>query len=187
MAVAPRTSPLRRTVWHRGSSSASGRLRLRALRLAQPVPSGGDRAIYRRPINPSTSALSHGQSNVATSTSALFGIYRWGWGFSTSQDFNGDMGAHRVLRLILDPRHGAALARRSVRLPAPMERGACAHGQCAPRHAPLDRHGRGHLPDGVASNGLISASGRVIGPTACTPSSSPARPLARRRTSPPTS
>jgi Concanavalin A-like lectin/glucanases superfamily len=28
---------------------------------------------------------------VATSTSALFGIYRWGWGFSTSQDFNGDI------------------------------------------------------------------------------------------------
>ena len=23
--------------------------------------------------------------------SALFGIYRWGWGFSTSQDFNGDI------------------------------------------------------------------------------------------------
>ena len=28
---------------------------------------------------------------AATSTSALFGIYRWGWGFSTSQDFNGDI------------------------------------------------------------------------------------------------
>src|ERR671918_2566159 len=55
----------------------------------------------------------------------------------------------RVLRLILDPRHGAALARRSVRLPAPMERGARAHGQCATRHAPLDRHRRGHLPDGI--------------------------------------
>jgi hypothetical protein len=26
---------------------------------------------------------------AATSTSALFGIYRWGWDFSTSQDFNG--------------------------------------------------------------------------------------------------
>src|SRR5687767_14380234 len=49
--------------------------------------------------------------------------------------------AHRVLRLILDPRHGAALARRSVRLPAPMGRGACALGECAnpprpPRPAP---------------------------------------------------
>jgi hypothetical protein len=30
-------------------------------------------------------------SAAATSTSALFGIYRWGWGFSTSQDFNGDI------------------------------------------------------------------------------------------------
>jgi hypothetical protein len=28
---------------------------------------------------------------AATSTSATFGIYRWGWGFSTSQDFNGDI------------------------------------------------------------------------------------------------
>jgi hypothetical protein len=28
---------------------------------------------------------------AATNTSALFGIYRWGWGFSTSQDFNGDV------------------------------------------------------------------------------------------------
>ena len=46
--------------------------------------------------------------------------------------------ARRVLRLILHPRHGAALARRSVRLPAPMGRGACAHGECAARHAPLD-------------------------------------------------
>jgi hypothetical protein len=28
---------------------------------------------------------------AATNTGALFGIYRWGWGFSTSQDFNGDI------------------------------------------------------------------------------------------------
>jgi hypothetical protein len=28
---------------------------------------------------------------AATNTSALFGIYRWGWGFSTSQDSNGDI------------------------------------------------------------------------------------------------
>jgi Concanavalin A-like lectin/glucanases superfamily len=26
---------------------------------------------------------------AVTNTSALFGIYRWGWGFSTSQDFDG--------------------------------------------------------------------------------------------------
>ena len=60
--------------------------------------------------------------------------------------------ADRMLRLILDPRHGAPLARRSVRLPAPMERGACALWQCATRHAPLDRHGRGHFLDGVTSH-----------------------------------
>ena len=37
-------------------------------------------------------------------------------------------------------------------LPAPpMKRGACAHGECATRHAALDRHGRRHLPDGIAS------------------------------------
>ena len=28
---------------------------------------------------------------AAANTSASFGIYRWGWGFSTSQDFNGDI------------------------------------------------------------------------------------------------
>jgi hypothetical protein len=59
-------------------------------------------------------------------------------------------------RSVTDPRHGAALARRSVRLPAPVERRACAHGQCASHNAPLDRHRRGRLPDGVASNGLQS-------------------------------
>ena len=56
---------------------------------------------------------------TATNTSALFGIYHWGWGFSTSHDFNGDI-ALIACFAILDPRHGAALARRSVRLPAPM-------------------------------------------------------------------
>ena len=59
--------------------------------------------------------------------------------------------ADRVLRLLLDPRHGAALARRSVRLPAPTERGAGALWQCPTCDAPLDRHRRGRLPDGVAS------------------------------------
>ena len=28
---------------------------------------------------------------AATNTSALFGIYRWSWGSSPSQDFNGDI------------------------------------------------------------------------------------------------
>jgi hypothetical protein len=69
--------------------------------------------------------------------------------------------AHRVLRLVLDPRHGAALARRSVRLPAPMARAACAHGERATHNAPLDWHRRDHLPNGVASNGLVSARRRV--------------------------
>jgi hypothetical protein len=43
---------------------------------------------------------------------------------------------HRVLRRVVDPRHGTALARRSVRLPAPMERSACAHGQPPPATPP---------------------------------------------------
>jgi hypothetical protein len=33
--------------------------------------------------------------------------------------------------MLATARHGAALARRSVRLPAPMGRGACAHRECA--------------------------------------------------------
>ena len=40
----------------------------------------------------------------------------------------------------------------------PLERGARAHGQRATRHAPLDRHGRGHLPDGVAFNRLTTGT-----------------------------
>jgi hypothetical protein len=35
------------------------------------------------------SRVSH--TAAATNTCALFGIYRWGWGFSTNQDFNGDI------------------------------------------------------------------------------------------------
>jgi hypothetical protein len=41
-----------------------------------------------------------------------------------------------------------------------MERGACAPGQPATRHAALDGHRRSHLPDGIASKGLVSASCR---------------------------
>jgi hypothetical protein len=88
---------------------------------------------------------------AATSTSARFGIYRWGWGFSTSQDFNGDIALIACFASSWT-RHGAALARRSVRLPAPMERRACALWQCATRHAALDRHRRGRLHHGVASD-----------------------------------
>jgi Concanavalin A-like lectin/glucanases superfamily len=61
--------------------------------------------------------------------------------------------ADRVLRLFLDACQGAALARRSVRLPAPMERAAGAIRQRATLNAPLDRHRRGHLPDGVVRRG----------------------------------
>jgi len=92
-------------------------------------------------------------SAAATSTSALFGIYRWGWGFSTSQDFNGDIALIACFASSWTP----AMVRRWHADPfgfLPMERGPCAHGQRATLDAPLDRHGRGHLPDGVASNGL---------------------------------
>ena len=89
-----------------------------------------------------------------TATSDAWSIYRWGWGFSTNQDFNGD------IALILCcgacwTGHGPPVARRPLRLPAPMERGACAHGKRATRHAPLDRHRRGHLPDGVADEAIV--------------------------------
>jgi hypothetical protein len=43
--------------------------------------------------------------------------------------------AHRVLRRVLDPGHDPPLERRSVRLFAPMGRGACAHRECVTRHA----------------------------------------------------
>jgi hypothetical protein len=72
---------------------------------------------------------------AATNTSALFGIYRWGWGLSTA-GLQRRHRAHRVLRLFLDPRHGAPLARRSVRVPAPRERGACALRPPATLNAP---------------------------------------------------
>ena len=67
---------------------------------------------------------------------APFSIYRWGWGFSTLAGLQRRHRAHRVLRLILHPGHDPPVARRSVRLPAPLERDACAHGECATRHAP---------------------------------------------------
>jgi hypothetical protein len=46
--------------------------------------------------------------------------------------------------------------RRSVRVSAPMERSAFAHGERVTRHAALDRHRRGHLPDGVATARILS-------------------------------
>ena len=47
-----------------------------------------------RPTNVSFSTRRWSRASTtaaATNTSALFGIYRWGWGFSTAQDFNGDI------------------------------------------------------------------------------------------------
>jgi hypothetical protein len=87
---------------------------------------------------------------TATNTSALFGIYRWGCGFSTSQDFNGDIAliacfASSWTPAMVRPWHADPFG-----FPAPMERRACAHGQCATRHATLDRHRRGRLHHGVA-------------------------------------
>ena len=52
-----------------------------------------------------------------TNTSYAFGIYRWGWGFSTSQDFNGDIALILCCGACWTGR--PPVARRSVRLPAP--------------------------------------------------------------------
>ena len=47
--------------------------------LAEGVPGGA-------------AGFSRANSTAAnTNTSDAFGIYRWGWGFSTNQDFNGDI------------------------------------------------------------------------------------------------
>jgi Concanavalin A-like lectin/glucanases superfamily len=93
---------------------------------------------------------------AATNTSALFGIYRWGWGFSTSQDFNGDIALiacfasswtpAMVRRWHADP---FGFLRPWNELPALM---GVRH-----RPRPLDRHRRGRLPDGVESNWRITA------------------------------
>jgi Concanavalin A-like lectin/glucanases superfamily len=70
---------------------------------------------------------------AATNTSALFGIYRWGWGFSTSQDFNGDIALIACFASTWTP----AMVRRWHADPF----GSCAHGtKCLPssaaRHPP---------------------------------------------------
>ena len=101
--------------------------------------------------------ISRANSTAAnTNTSDAFGIYRWGWGFSTNQDFNGDIALILCCGACWTGPHRPPVARRPLRLPAPLERGACAHGECATRHAPLDQHWRGHLSNGVAANGLVS-------------------------------
>ena len=74
---------------------------------------------------------------AAINTNALFGIYRWGWGFSTSQDFNGDIALDRVLRLMPGP---AAMVRRWHADPfgflRPWNEVPALFGQRATRHAP---------------------------------------------------
>jgi hypothetical protein len=104
---------------------------------------------------------------ATTNTSALFGIYRWGWGFSTSQDFNGDIALIACFASSWTP----AMVRRWHADPFGFlrpwnERSWGAHRP--PR--PLDRHGRGHLFHGVGSNDRLSqASCRVVDCRACTP------------------
>jgi hypothetical protein len=63
-----------------------------------------------------------------------------------------------------------SLRARPLRLPAPMERGACAHGECATRHAARDSRGRGHFPDGVGRAFSIDCVfRRTEPPMACAP------------------
>ena len=46
----------------------------------------------RRRLELYLDGISRANSTAAnTNTSDAFGIYRWGWGFSTNQDFNGDI------------------------------------------------------------------------------------------------
>jgi hypothetical protein len=75
-------------------------------------------------------------TSAATDTSALFRHLSLGLGLLDGAGLQRRHRADRMLRLVLDPRHGVALARRSVRLPAPLERTACALWQCATVHAP---------------------------------------------------
>jgi Concanavalin A-like lectin/glucanases superfamily len=99
---------------------------------------------------------------AATSTSALFGIYRWGWGFSTSQDFNGDIAliacfasswtAAMVWRWHADP---FGFLRPWNEVPTLMGSGT--------RHAQLDRRRRGHLPDGLTTLPNGGHNGRKTG------------------------
>jgi hypothetical protein len=70
---------------------------------------------------------------------------------STSQDFNGDI----ALIACFASSWTAAMVRRWHADPfgflRPWNEVPALMGECATRHARIDRHGRGHLPDGVAS------------------------------------
>jgi hypothetical protein len=93
---------------------------------------------------------------AATNTSALFGIYRWGWGFSTSQDFNGDIALIACFASSWTP----AIVRRWHADPfgflRPWNEVPALMGSAPPTTPPFDRNGRGHLPEGVASNDRLS-------------------------------
>jgi hypothetical protein len=93
-----------------------------------------------------------------TATSTAWSIFRFGWGFFDQPGLQWRHRSDRVLRRVLDPGHDPPVARRSVRLSAPMERGACAHGERVTLNASLERHRRGHLPDGVVSNDLSTGT-----------------------------
>jgi hypothetical protein len=70
--------------------------------------------------------------------------------------FGTDVGSSHI-QWLKDRSKGGWFERRPVRrskLGANEMFGTGSVGECAIRHAPLDRHGRGHLPDGVASQGL---------------------------------
>ena len=77
-----------------------------------------------------------------------FGIFRWGWGFSTSQDCNGDIALVAYFASSWTP----AMVRRWHADPFgflhPWTR-CLAHGERPTRHAPRDGHRRDHLPHGV--------------------------------------
>jgi hypothetical protein len=79
---------------------------------------------------------------------APLGIYRWGWGFSTSEDFNGDIGLITCFVSSLNP----AMVRRWHADPFGFLRpwNELPLWQSATRHTPLDRHRRGRLHHGIA-------------------------------------
>ena len=96
--------------------------------------------------------ISRAYSTAAeTNTSDAFGIYRWGWGFSTTRTSTATSRSSRASPHPGPPPWcGAGTPIRSASCAHGTS--ACAHGERATRHAPLDRHGRSHLPDGVMAS-----------------------------------
>jgi hypothetical protein len=138
-----------------------------AIRLA--VEGGGQvkAELVRSPRAVNDTTRSRASSTAAaTSTSALFGIYRCGWGFSTSQDLNGDIALIACFASSWTP----AMVRRWHADPfgflRPWGEAPAIMGNAPSSAPPLDRHRRGCLPDGVASS--LSKLSRV-GCRACTP------------------